>query len=157
MSALTTVERKRGSTTGKSETRSPFMGLLDTLMFDSPDRTIDAIRRGLPAESIDTLATILGIPRAKLLPAVRIAQSTAERRLRKGETLTAEESDRVVRAGKVIGRALEVFESEEAARDWINDPVSSLGGESPLSMLDTTEGYERVMDTLGRIETGVYG
>ena len=55
-----------------------------------------------------------------------------------------------------MGRALEVFEDETAARAWINGPVSSLGGTTPLSLLDTSEGYERVMDTLGRIETGVY-
>ena len=137
--------------------RKALSHLLGTLTFSSSDQTIKAIRKGLPAASIDTLVAIVGIPRAKLLPAVGIAPSTAERRLRKNETLSAEESDRIVRVSKVVGRALEIFESAQAARAWINSPVSSLGGEPPLSMMDTTEGYERVMDTLGRIESGVYG
>jgi uncharacterized protein (DUF2384 family) len=35
--------------------------------------------------------------------------------------------------------------------------VSSLGGRTPLSLLDTMEGYELVINTLSRIEYGVYG
>ena len=48
-----------------------------------------------------------------------------------------------------------VFEDENAAREWINRDNRSLGGESPLSLLDTEAGYELVLDTLGRIEYGV--
>jgi uncharacterized protein (DUF2384 family) len=38
----------------------------------------------------------------------------------------------------------------------MTDTISSLGGKTPLSLLDTMEGYELVMTTLARIEYGVY-
>ena len=59
------------------------------------------------------------------------------------------------RADRVWNRALAVLEDENAVRDWINRDNRSLGGESPLSLLDTEAGYELVLDTLGRIEYGV--
>lgn len=51
---------------------------------------------------------------------------------------------------------MQVLEDEDAARRWINRENRSLGGESPLSLLDTEAGYELVLDTLARIEYGVY-
>ncbi|WP_220476902.1 antitoxin Xre/MbcA/ParS toxin-binding domain-containing protein [Massilia cavernae] len=44
---------------------------------------------------------------------------------------------------------------EEAAKTWLRQNNRSLGGEVPLSLLDTEVGYELVLDTLGRIEHGV--
>ena len=95
-----TAEKKHRSKGGQALEPSAMASLLSTLTFASSDLAIEAIRKGFPAESIDTLVAILGIPRAKLLAAMGIAQSTAERRLRKNEPLTADESDRVLRVGK---------------------------------------------------------
>jgi len=36
-------------------------------------------------------------------------------------------------------------------------PAAVLGGATPLSLIDTDDGAESVMDTLGRIEHGVFG
>jgi putative toxin-antitoxin system antitoxin component (TIGR02293 family) len=80
-----------------------------------------------------------------------------ERRLRTAEALTLEESDRVSRVAKVLRRAVEVFGDEVQGKVWMIDSVSSLGGRTPLSLLDTIEGYELVISTLSRIEYGVYG
>lgn len=63
--------------------------------------------------------------------------------------------DRMDRAAKVWSRAVAVLENEEAACGWINRSNRSLGGVTPLSLLDTEIGYELVLDTLGRIEFGV--
>jgi putative toxin-antitoxin system antitoxin component (TIGR02293 family) len=79
-----------------------------------------------------------------------------ERRLWIGEALTSEESDRVSRVAKVLRRAVEVFGDDAQGKAWMIDPVSSLGGRTPLSLLDTMEGYELVTNTLSRIEYGVY-
>lgn len=40
--------------------------------------------------------------------------------------------------------------------DWLKSPNAALGGATPLSLLDTDIGTESVMDTLGRIEHGVF-
>jgi putative toxin-antitoxin system antitoxin component (TIGR02293 family) len=61
-----------------------------------------------------------------------------------------------VRLARVIARAEEVFEEPETAMDWLKSANAALGGATPLSLLDTDIGAEGVMDTLGRIEHGVF-
>jgi putative toxin-antitoxin system antitoxin component (TIGR02293 family) len=55
----------------------------------------------------------------------------------------------------VLARAAEVLEDEAAATAWIQRDIRSLGGVSPLSLLDTEAGVDLVMDTLARIEYGI--
>ena len=52
----------------------------------------------------------------------------------------------------VTARAIEVFGSRERALRWLKTPVRSLDDQSPLSLLDTSEGITRVTDVLGRVE-----
>ena len=59
------------------------------------------------------------------------------------------------REEKVMARAVEVLEHEDAARTWLLRDNRSLGGSSPLAFLDTESGYELVLATLRRIEYGV--
>jgi putative toxin-antitoxin system antitoxin component (TIGR02293 family) len=128
-------------------------------VFDSgdPAQIIEFIRKGLPAQAVDFVAGLLSLSRAAFLEAIKIPPSTVERRLRTAEALTLEESDRVSRVAKVLRRAIDVFGDEVQAKAWMIDSVSSLGGRTPLSLLDTMEGYELVINTLSRIEYGVYG
>ena len=99
----------------------------------------------------------MSLSRAAFLDAVKIAPSTIERRIRTGEALSADESDRVSRVAKVLRRAVEVFGADSEGKAWMTDSISTLGGRTPLSLLDTVEGYELVTNTLSRIEYGVYG
>ena len=57
---------------------------------------------------------------------------------------------------EVTARAMEVFGTRERALRWLNTPVRSLGGQTPLSLLNTPEGVAQVQDTLGRVEHGVW-
>jgi putative toxin-antitoxin system antitoxin component (TIGR02293 family) len=117
---------------------------------------IELIRNGLPAQTIDYVAGLLSVSRAALLEAIKIPPSTIERRLRMSEALSSEESDRLSRVAKVLRRAVAVFGDEQQAAAWMIDRISSLGGKTPLSLLDTIEGYDWVSATLSRIEYGVY-
>ena len=130
---------------------------LNFLDLGDPTQIIELIRKGLPAQAIDFVADLLSLSRAAFLASIKIPASTMERRLRTGEALTSEESDRVSRVAKVLRRAVEVFGDDAQGKAWMIDPLSSLGGRTPLSLLDTMEGYELVTSTLSRIEYGVYG
>lgn len=57
---------------------------------------------------------------------------------------------------EVTLRAMEVLGTREKALRWLNSPVPSLGGRTPLSLLDTPEGATQVQDALGRMEHGVW-
>lgn len=57
---------------------------------------------------------------------------------------------------EVAARAVEVFGTREKALRWLKTPVRSLGGRTPLSLLNSPDGVARVQDTLGRVEHGVW-
>ena len=152
--AVQTVVRSRKRKLAKGLFANSPLAFLD---LGEPEQVIERTRKGLPAQTIDFVAGLLALSRSALLDIVRIPLSTAERRLRIGESLTAEESDRIIRVAKILRKAVEVFGDEHQGKAWMTDSVSSLGGCSPLSLLDTIEGYDLVTNTLARIEYGVYG
>ena len=59
-------------------------------------------------------------------------------------------------SARVVERAEEVFEDLDVALDWLKSPNAALCGATPMSLLDTDIGAESVLDTLGRIEHGVF-
>lgn len=112
-------------------------------------------RSGLPASAVDFVAKRLGMSRTLFLSEIDMKQSTIERRLAEKKPLTITETDRLYRVEKILARATEVLEDETAATAWIQRHIRSLGGVTPLSLLDTDAGVDLVMDTLGRIEQGI--
>jgi putative toxin-antitoxin system antitoxin component (TIGR02293 family) len=121
----------------------------------TPSRMIDAIRTGLPTKELDELQEKLNMPMEKLAPKLGISKATLHRRKAEGR-LGPEESDRVLRFARLLGKAVEVFESEQNARAWLSSPQVGLGGEVPLDYAETELGAREVEDLLGRIEYGVY-
>lgn len=116
---------------------------------------VSAIRRGIPSSAVDALTAFLLVSQTEFSDALDIPVRTLVRR--KGEgLLNSEESAKLVRVARVIQRAEEVFDDPDSARDWLKSANTSLGGETPMSLLDTEIGAEAVIDTLGRIEHGVF-
>lgn len=116
---------------------------------------IKMLRVGLPVAELDHLQAALGVPMEKLAPMLGMSKATLHRR-KGGRLLGSAESDRVVRFARLMGRAREVFESEDSARRWLNSPQIGLGGEVPLEYAQTELGAREVEALLGRIEYGVY-
>lgn len=56
----------------------------------------------------------------------------------------------------ILDLAVEVFGDLEVARTWLERPNRVLQGSTPLELLDTDAGVERVTQMLNRIEYGVY-
>jgi len=120
-----------------------------------PASLVQAIRSGLAVSELDALRESLGISMELLAPKLGLSKATLHRRKATGR-LHAAESDRVVRYARLVGRAREVLESEEAARTWLRSPQVGLGGAIPLDYAETEVGAREVEDLLGRIEHGVY-
>ena len=116
---------------------------------------IELIRQGIPAAAVDSLLTAIHVSRSDLARLLGIPQRTLARRKREG-TLNSEESSKLLRVARVVARAAEVFEDTDAALDWLKAPNAALQRRTPLSLLDTDIGAESVLDTLGRIEHGVF-
>ena len=85
----------------------------------------------------------------------RIRSRTLTRRRQQGK-LDPEESDRLLRASRVFGRALELFEGDdEAARVWLSTEQPALGGLAPLELAKSEVGAKEVEDLIGRLEYGI--
>ena len=116
---------------------------------------VEMIRQGLPAAALEPLLKAIQLSQSDLARALDIPERTLARRKREG-VLNSEESAKLLRLARVVGRATEVFESAQAAVNWLKASNMSLEGKTPLSLLDTDIGAESVLDTLGRIEHGVF-
>ena len=91
--------------------------------------------------------------RAELDKVVLPRKTLANRR--KVGTLTAEQSDRLLRVARVVAMAEETFGNQQKAAAWLRRPTSPLAGERPLDLLDTDEGAREVETLLGRIAHGI--
>ena len=121
----------------------------------SPSKLIEAVRLGLSVEELKVLQACLNVRREQLVHMIGISKATLHRRMAGGR-LGPAESDRVVRFARLMGKAVEVMETEENARQWLNSPQFGLGGAVPLDYAGTEVGAREVEDLLGRIEYGVY-
>jgi putative toxin-antitoxin system antitoxin component (TIGR02293 family) len=120
-----------------------------------PAKVVEALRAGLPVRELEDLQASLNLPMEKLVPKLGMSRATFHRRKATGK-LDQAESDRVVRFARLMGKAVEVMESEEHARQWLASPQFGLGGAVPLDYAETETGAREVEDLLGRIEYGVY-
>ena len=117
--------------------------------------SIKAVRQGLPVKVFKTLAVDLEMGERQLAAVLKIPNRTLDRRLKEG-VLSPEESDRVARVARILGRANEVFGNAEKARGWMNTRLAAFDSETPLERADTSLGATQVEDVLGRIDYGVY-
>lgn len=116
---------------------------------------VTVVRKGISSAAVDSLARAVDLPRAELATALGISERTMARRKKEG-MLSSEESAKLVRLARVVARAHDVFADADAALDWLKASNAALSGTTPLSLLDTEIGAETVLDTLGRIEHGVF-
>jgi putative toxin-antitoxin system antitoxin component (TIGR02293 family) len=87
---------------------------------------------------------------------VQISPRTLVRRREEGR-LNPAESDRLIRASRVFGKALELFEGDvDATRRWFSTKVPALDGRTPLEVASSEIGAREVEDLVGRLEHGVF-
>lgn len=116
---------------------------------------IEALKTGFVIEELEILRASLGLPMDRLAPMLGISKATLHRRKATGR-LDPAESDRVLRFARLMGKAIEVLETEENARSWLTAPQYGLGGAVPLEYAGTEVGAREVEDLLGRIAYGVF-
>lgn len=75
--------------------------------------------------------------------------------LKRKNNLSPHESERLLRTAKNAARAEEVFGDLANGFAWRKTQNISLGGVTPVSLIDTEIGSELVADVLGRIEHGI--
>jgi putative toxin-antitoxin system antitoxin component (TIGR02293 family) len=116
---------------------------------------VDRVRAGLPYAALEAVATRFEIPQEAMVRVLHLPTRTLARR-KKEQRLRPDESDRLLRLGRVAAIAEQVLGSRANASRWLRAPNMALGGPSPLDQLDTDLGAHQVEEILGRIEHGVY-
>jgi len=116
----------------------------------------DAVREGLPARSLRSLAERTLTTLGQLQAVTRIDRSTFARRVRLRAKLKTDESDRVVRVARIAALAIEAMGREDGLA-WLHERNRPLGERIPIELLETDVGARQVEQVLGRIEHGIVG
>lgn len=116
---------------------------------------VNRLRDGFPMAEFRLLQDLLRISEEELGRFLGISPATLHRRKKSGR-LETPESERIVRFARLFGLCMEVFETREAAREWLKSPNPGTAGEAPLSYADTEFGAREVENLLGRIDHGVF-
>lgn len=117
---------------------------------------IRRVRQGFPFATLERLQHAFALSTDEVTTLVQIPTRTITRRKASGR-LKADESDRVLRAVRLMHRATVLFNNDPAAaKTWMTIPQRGLGGAVPLELAGTEVGAREVEDALGRIEDGVF-
>lgn len=102
------------------------------------------IRAGFPKEWPDRFFEATKIDRSKF---PRLAESATD--------LNPGDSDLLFRLAKVYSEATDFFQDAASASEWLMTKSTTLGGIAPYQILDTTAGYETVIEELQRLQYGI--
>lgn len=120
-----------------------------------PLKIYDRVRAGLSFSAFVRFQRNTSLESDDLAALIQLPARTLARRRAAGR-LEPDESDRLLRASRVFGRALELFEGDsEAAREWLLDRQPLLGGLVPLELATTDVGALEVERLIGRLEHGI--
>ena len=120
-----------------------------------PQEWIRATVDGVDSHIIQDLADQLRVRPDVIGVKLGISRATMQRRLAHPGPLPLTESDRAVRFIRLWQRAKEVWDSDDATREWLMSPERSLGGSTPFDYAITEIGAQVVDRLLGQIEHGI--
>lgn len=120
------------------------------------DQLIVKVKEGFAYQSLEHFIERTQLPREEAIELVRISPRTMLRRREAGR-LSPEESDRLVRAARIIDLTRKLFENDvKAANRWLNTPQPALAGSTPLEYAKTEVGAREVEALIYRLEYGIF-
>ncbi|QCP14513.1 DUF2384 domain-containing protein [Pseudoduganella umbonata] len=104
------------------------------------------------------------MPKEALMAWLGLSPATINRKVRREQTLSPQESERVMGMHALIGQVQALFDTErtaefDAARwlaTWLTAPLPALGGATPASFIDTVGGQNYVSNLLEMVQSGTY-
>jgi putative toxin-antitoxin system antitoxin component (TIGR02293 family) len=152
---ITDLERFRQSIARGTSVHQAYVILLGLNALDAPD-LLRAVKKGLPFRAFERLRDTIGLPSERLAELIDVPRRTMSRRRREGR-FPPGESDRLLRASRILGRALDLFEGDrDAAVEWLTNQQPALGGGIPLELASQEVGALEVERLIDRLEHGVF-
>jgi putative toxin-antitoxin system antitoxin component (TIGR02293 family) len=121
---------------------------------ESEQKIMRLVEGGLPTRVINHLIE-RGLTRREVFDII-IPLRTLKHRRSRHQPLSKEESERAVRAARVLARAQAVLGDEHAALDWLRAPKRRFDGRAPVQMLATEPGGRLVEQMLIQIDEGMF-
>gem|GEM_PF-4211507 len=116
---------------------------------------IEFIRHGLPYDTVGNILDNTCVSRKDLSNILHISIRQMNR-YQPDDLLSAEQSGFVYEFSRLYVRGLDIFGDKGTFEKWIQRPQMALGMQTPVSLLDTAEGFRMVNDLLSQIEHGFY-
>jgi putative toxin-antitoxin system antitoxin component (TIGR02293 family) len=136
----------------KPENEYAFSKTLLGLASDNPSMLSRYQKEGFPYKALSRLQAVLDMSESEVASLLNIDQRTLSRRRKQGR-LDALESDRLLRIGRVIWKAINVFDKNRIeAKAWLMEPNDLIGNERPLDVINSYIGARQVEDVLSSIE-----
>ena len=120
---------------------------------ESDQKIVHLVEGGLPTEVINHLLA-RGLTRNEVFDII-IPLRTWKHRKSRHQLLSKEESERAVRAARVLARAQAVMGDQKSALEWLRAPKRRFEGRAPLEMLRTETGGRLVEQMLIQIDEGM--
>ncbi len=131
-----------------------YVTLLGLETFDATD-LLRAVKKGLPYRAFERFRRNTSLSFEQVSELIDIPRRTMTRRKREGR-FPPDESDRLLRASRLFGKTLELFEGDrDAATEWLTTAQPALGGIIPLDLARNEVGAREVERLVGRLEHGV--
>lgn len=111
------------------------------------------LREGVTGRVLTPLAELLELGPTQLAPVIGVDRATARRYARDDQPLPKHSAETVLHLAELEAFALDVFDSEQAAHDWLKSEHPMLG-ESPIDAASSSYGAQRVREILTAIKYG---
>jgi putative toxin-antitoxin system antitoxin component (TIGR02293 family) len=129
--------------------------LLGLETFDPLD-LLRAVKKGLSYRTFERFRQNTSLSFERVTGLINIPRRTMTRRKREGRFLP-DESDRLLRASRLFGKILTLFEGDRnAATEWLTTAQPALGGTVPLDLANSEVGSREIERLVGRLEHGVF-
>lgn len=138
--------------------RNPFLHLFSGNAHTFKPMGWDAVkiaRDGFPKRALLSLAKKLSLTIQELSNILHLSERTLQR-YDDDAIIKTEYAEKAVELARLYTRGQEVFGSADKFKLWMKTPGLVFKGEAPVSMLDTSAGFDMVFNELGRIEHGIF-
>jgi putative toxin-antitoxin system antitoxin component (TIGR02293 family) len=131
----------------------------------TPLERVAMIKRGVPASEAKSMLAHLAISQSVAFQALKLSPATVNRKAAQHQTLSADESERVIGLARLIGQLEamieasgdpEGFDATAWMSRWLREPLPAFGGVPPVELMDTMEGQAMVSKALEQTQSGAY-
>jgi putative toxin-antitoxin system antitoxin component (TIGR02293 family) len=143
------------ATSGSSNPFYNLLGGLKPINFSTDLDILKLTRQGLPKRVLMSLAKKVSLTLFELSNIMHISERTLQR-YDDDAIIKTEYAEKAIELARLYTRGEEVFGSMDKFKAWMKSSNHIFNNEAPVSLLDTSFGFDMIFKELGRIEHGIF-